>query len=411
MAKQQQQNNNNKQFNIQLQDTNREADSDLDVVVKNTPFLIVLNVVAGADFSFDAKRFSKDDVNLQLVYDDNTGADSNQGVTYRKTKPLDYNVYLKDRSMTIETRLHVLSSKHENNCFRVSVEFNGHRLVTKSIKCVSKLVVESKKRTKKVQQPASSPLMVPNSPEMQDIVPAKTSNKRKSMETEPAVSETMSKSLKKLKSQQKKDRELITLLYKQNVMLLNQVNTLTKGLNTLITVHNDTSSSMPSSPCSLPMYSPSSPADSSVASDDIGIFPHVHTPSIESFSQDQCSFNYDDNNNMDETCQQQHNNINNTCLPVDSYQQQSQLVAIPTDFSLFNEQVMPASNYSAVTADDHSGYTETAYNTQQLNTYSPSSYLDVNLDFNSISGSCNATMFPNVMTELSRVNDLSVFQC
>ncbi|EFA85859.1 hypothetical protein PPL_01091 [Heterostelium album PN500] len=410
-------------FTIQLQDTNREENNDIDVVVKNTPFLIVVNASDKSVFSFLSSEFSKEAVVVQLVYDDDSS--SELGVTYRKTKPLDYNIYLKERSMTIETRLHVLSSKHENNCFRVSVDFNNSHLVTDSIKCVSKL--DSKRK----RTPAVSPPVVPNSPELSLVddqhtvqTAPKSTGKRKQAEPTPSspivptatvnssnnntnnnnANSTVNRAVKKLRAQQKKDRELISLLYKQNLMLLNQVNSLTNGLNSLITVHNE-SASQPSSPNS--MFSPVSPSANSTPTSPSEFYPTINADAgLDSISSDQYNFTMPstDSSNVNATA--------NSCMSASdiSYQCRSDM-SNPinvTDFSIYNDQVTQNSNYGTSNNNiNNTNHFESHIDTSPIIPISPlynSSYshsiLDLNnLDFisnnNSNSISSSSTMSNN----------------
>eukprot|EP01133_Synstelium_polycarpum_P012985 gene12985-15271_t len=411
---------NNSLYNVQLQDTNHCDDGSEDVVVKNTPFLIVVTPSSPTAQTL----FTKDDVQVQLVYDSSTDA-----VTFLKTKPLEYNVYIKDRSMTIETRLHVLSSKHENNLFRVSVQFGSHTIVTDSIKCVSKL--DKKRKAAAIQhhvsqaptsqssppqhQPVSSPLLVPQSPEQlssdeqQPVVARAT--KRRTTESSTATttsntSSTVPKSIKKLKRQQKKDRELISLLYKQNMLLLNQVNTLTAGLNTLITVHNETVS-VPSSPASTSMYSPMSPGASAPSSPSMTttelVFPSINPDAIDLQSTNPEAFNtfstlsYESSNAPSNSCSSSSDADHPCADSMAVSQQQQQDSAIQSNNFVYDEQVMDMNSFIGVT--NTSGI---IYNPQQLLVstnlelqnmpYSHSTLLDLNIGFSSVGGFDSTTL-------------------
>ncbi|EGG23088.1 hypothetical protein DFA_05218 [Cavenderia fasciculata] len=277
---------NNKSYRISLQDTSIVAGED--VVVKNAPFLIVVSSNPGDESSISATQDTQD-ITVDLVEADNV----DQAIVCRTTSSFDHNVYLKEGSITVEARIHVLSSKQEGISFRMTIKFGSQSVVSPPIKCVSKLDPKKKRNISDLQQQQSQQIIIEDEQQQQEITNNNNNNnnnKNKRKQLEPITPTTListpsninsinnnttlsntlaamtndTRVLKKVKRQQKKDRELISLLYKQNVMLVNQINVLTSGLNKLISVHNDTLLSVPASPpCLPPAYSPVSPPCSS----------------------------------------------------------------------------------------------------------------------------------------------------
>eukprot|EP01132_Coremiostelium_polycephalum_P001216 gene1216-1535_t len=212
--------------------------------------------------------------NDDFIYDNNLESE----ITTLKTKPFDYNLYSTDKSITIETRLHVLSSKCENNLFKVALTFNNHTIYTETIKCVSKLDTKKKQQQQHTTpsspspvpttniEPHSSPAIVPvstneleqKSPKVKKTI-ITTSNTSSSLNIKKKNLE-LAKSIRKLKLAHRKDKNLISLLYQQNKMMISQLNSITNVVNNLVSCHN----AIPS--FELPTYSPSSPISSTPSS-------------------------------------------------------------------------------------------------------------------------------------------------
>jgi len=222
---------NNSKFNIQLLDTTNSSTCK-NIVAKNAPFQIIItlkdnnnNLRKTTTNSNLLGSLTKDKVSLKLVYEN----DLENQVHVLTTKPLDYNVYLRGDSLTIETRIHVLSSKHENNLFKIILSFGDQTIYTDSIKCVSKLVCETKKK------PAAAAAIATTVPVLKV---KKTPSSTSSQSSSSTEKKSLSKTIKKLQELRKKDRDLISLLYQQNKQMVDQLNTISNVVNSLVSNHN-----------------------------------------------------------------------------------------------------------------------------------------------------------------------------
>jgi hypothetical protein len=197
------------------------------VVVKNTPFLINIS-------SKDpAVNFKKIKITASLIYD----CEPRREVSLLKSSPLEYVTHLSSNGelITIEARLHVLTSQYENSHFRVVLKFNDEELLTEPLKVISK--ADNLKNKDK------------NS---------KSSSNKKKRNASDAFGDT----LQRIEQQQQEQKSLIDMLYQQNQLLMSQLQAPPSPSHSVPSspVHPSSSShSVPSVPSpELPISSPSS---------------------------------------------------------------------------------------------------------------------------------------------------------
>jgi hypothetical protein len=158
------------------------------VVVKNTPFLINIS-------SKDPTvNFRKTKITATLAYD----CEPRREVTLIRSSPLEYVTHLSSNGelITIEARIHVLTSQNENSLFRVCLKFNDEDLVTEPLKVISKA-----DNLKKSSKDKSSPV-----------------NKKKR-----TSSDAFGDTLQRIEQQQQEQKNLIDMLYQQNQLLMTQL--------------------------------------------------------------------------------------------------------------------------------------------------------------------------------------------
>ncbi|KAK5581959.1 hypothetical protein RB653_003540 [Dictyostelium firmibasis] len=242
----------NSKFNVTLIDT-LKADNNVNIVTKNIPFLLVvdpkklssnkLNKSSGTINNI-FQSLTKEKVSLKLVYEN----DLENKVNSLKTSPLDYNIYIKDQSVTVETRIQTLSSKHENNLFKIILELDGKSLYTESIRCVSKITntVINKDNKDTVNHSNNNNSNNNNSNINKEItisdnesnIPTNSPVVKKTKSPNHKHTSDMAKTIRKLKKLRQNDKNLISLLYQQNKLITTQLNSVTSIVNTLVTFHN-----------------------------------------------------------------------------------------------------------------------------------------------------------------------------
>jgi hypothetical protein len=190
-------NSNTNRYSINLhdtlsQETCRNNGKDLIthfVVVKNTPFLIN---ISNKDASVN---FRKTKISATLTYD----CEPRREVTLIRSSPLEYVTHLSSNGelITIEARIHVLTSQNENSLFRVCLKFNEEELITEPLKVISK--ADNLKKPSKEK-------------------PNATSNKKKR-----TASDAFGDTLLRIEQQQQEQKNLIDMLYQQNQQLMSQL--------------------------------------------------------------------------------------------------------------------------------------------------------------------------------------------
>lgn len=191
------------------------------VVVKNTPFLIN---ITSKDSSVN---FRKAKMNATLIYD----CEPRREVSLIRSSPLEYVTHLSSNGelITIEARIHVLTSQNENSLFRVNIKFNDEELNTEPIKVISK----------------ADNLKKGNSDQ-------KSSKKKRS------ASDAFGDTLQRIEQQQQEQKSLIDMLYQQNQLLMSHLQAPPSPQHSVPStpiIH----SSIPSVPSpELPISSPSS---------------------------------------------------------------------------------------------------------------------------------------------------------
>ena len=119
---------------------------DVHVVVKNTPFNVVLNFGSSAKTPLDRIDFGRCTVGVDVHYD---SENPNEGkkVNLLNTKPCEFKVHLNEKKVdeaTLEIRMKVLTSQHEDMLFRLHISVSDelrkqiYRTTSSAIKVVSK---------------------------------------------------------------------------------------------------------------------------------------------------------------------------------------------------------------------------------------------------------------------------------
>jgi hypothetical protein len=119
---------------------------DVHVVVKNTPFNIVLNFGNSVKTPLDRIDFGRCTVGVDVHYD---SENPNEGkkVNLLNTKPCEFKVHLNEKKVdeaTLEIRMKVLTSQHEDMLFRLHISVSDelrkqiYRTTSSAIKVVSK---------------------------------------------------------------------------------------------------------------------------------------------------------------------------------------------------------------------------------------------------------------------------------
>lgn len=162
------------------------------VVVKNTPFLIVVSSKEGDDFR-------KIKISANLLYD----CEPTREVQLIRSSPLEYVSHLSanGEEITIEARIHVLTSQHEDSLFRVCVKFGEKELTTEPLKVISKADTTRKSKDKTETNGADK--------------------KKRS------ASDAFGDVLSRMEQEQKEQRKLIDTLCKQNEELMVLIQTRT----------------------------------------------------------------------------------------------------------------------------------------------------------------------------------------
>lgn len=157
------------------------------VVVKNTPFLIN---ITSKDSSVN---FRKTKINASLIYD----CEPRREVSLIRSSPLEYVTHLSSNGelITIEARIHVLTSQNENSLFRVNLKFNDEELNCEPIKVISK--ADNLKKGGNTNQ--------------------KVSKKKRN------ASDAFGDTLQRIEQQQQEQKSLIDMLYQQNQLLMSHL--------------------------------------------------------------------------------------------------------------------------------------------------------------------------------------------
>lgn len=157
------------------------------VVVKNTPFLVNIS-------GKEPTNFRKTKITASLAYD----CEPRREVTLIRSSPLEYVTHLSSNGelITIEARIHVLTSQNENSLFRVCIKLNDDELITEPLKVISK--ADNIKKPKDKQ--------------------ACTAAKKK-RSSDDAFGDT----LQRIEQQQQEQKNLIDMLYQQNQLLMTQI--------------------------------------------------------------------------------------------------------------------------------------------------------------------------------------------
>jgi len=166
-----------------------------------------------------------------LLYD----CEPRREVTLLRSSPLETVTHLSSNGeeVTIETRIHVLTSQHEDSLFRICVKYQDVEIVSDAVKVISK--ADTVKKAKDKTQSTSS-------------TNTSTANKKKR-----SASEAFGDTLYRIEQQQKEQQKVIDMLYQQNVLLMNQLNSQTPPA----------SPTEPSSPKNTMNPSPSSSTETS----------------------------------------------------------------------------------------------------------------------------------------------------
>eukprot|EP00026_Physarum_polycephalum_P005550 Phypoly_transcript_05585.p1 GENE.Phypoly_transcript_05585~~Phypoly_transcript_05585.p1 ORF type:complete len:355 (-),score=80.24 Phypoly_transcript_05585:775-1839(-) len=175
------------------QETTRNNGKDLIthfVVVKNTPFLIN---ISSKDSSVN---FRKTKITATLIYD----CEPRREVSLLRSSPLEYVTHLSSNGelITIEARIHVLTSQNENSLFRVNLKFNDEELLSEPLKVISKA-----DNLKKPSQKSTN-----------------NSNKKKRNASDAFG---FGDTLQRIEQQQQEQKNLIDMLYQQNQLLMTQL--------------------------------------------------------------------------------------------------------------------------------------------------------------------------------------------
>lgn len=113
---------------------------DIHVVIKNSPFIVQIGVVKNCDFDLNRVAFD-----ATLLYD----TDGDKGVDFVKIKPIEFKCVPNEAGdqVSIELRIKVLTSQHEDMFFKVSIQgtdpvtkqdIANLRVTTNPIKVISK---------------------------------------------------------------------------------------------------------------------------------------------------------------------------------------------------------------------------------------------------------------------------------
>lgn len=209
------------------QETTRNNGKDLIthfVVVKNTPFLIN---ISAKDSSIN---FRKTKITATLIYD----CEPRREVSLLRSSPLEYVTHLSSNGelITIEARIHVLTSQNENSLFRVNLKFNEEELSTEPLKVISK--------ADNLKKPAN-----------------KNNSNKKKRNASDAFGDTLPL-LQRIEQQQQEQKSLIDMLYQQNQLLMTQLQAPPSPQHSVPSTPTHPSS-IPSVPSpELPISSPSS---------------------------------------------------------------------------------------------------------------------------------------------------------
>jgi hypothetical protein len=164
------------------------------VVVKNVPFIIVISSKGDTPVNF-----KKNTISASLLYD----CDPRKEVSLIRSTPLEYVTHISSNGeeITIEARIHVLTSQQEDSLFRVCVSFNGQEVTSEPLKVISK--ADNVRKPKNSSSPSSST----------------TPSVKKKRTANDAFGET----LQRIEQQQQEQRKLIDLLCQQNQLLMNKL--------------------------------------------------------------------------------------------------------------------------------------------------------------------------------------------
>lgn len=197
------------------------------VVVKNTPFLINIST---KDSSIN---FRKTKITASLIYD----CEPRREVSLLRSSPLEYVTHLSSNGelITIEARIHVLTSQNENSLFRVNLKFNDEELATEPLKVISKA-----DNLKKPSQKSNN-------------------NNNNTNKKKRNASDAFGDTLQRIEQQQQEQKSLIDMLYQQNQLLMTQLQAPPSPQHSVPSTPLHHSSSIHSVPSpELPISSPSS---------------------------------------------------------------------------------------------------------------------------------------------------------
>jgi len=148
-------------------------------------------------------NFKQGTLTASLLYD----CEPRREVTLLRSSPIETVIHLSSNGeeVTVEVRIHVLTSQHEDSLFRICVKYQEEEIISEPLKVISKADTVRKSKDKSPCSPSSTTSQT-------------TTNKKKRNATD-AFGDT----LYRIEQQQKEQQKIIDILYQQNALLVSQL--------------------------------------------------------------------------------------------------------------------------------------------------------------------------------------------